>query len=96
MTRNLSEIAGGGENPADWGGEIPFFDQGFDQVEGELLMEIIFQDESESSRTICFMYHADGMTLKEIGEALGLSISGVRKRLEAFKARARLKLGRSI
>jgi len=65
----------------------------YDQVEAELLVEAILEDESEKVRTICFMYHADGMTLREIGEAVGLSISGVRKRLEAFKKRARLKLG---
>ena len=71
-------------------------DEGFDQVEAELVLEGILKDESEMNRAICFMYHADGMTLKEIGEAVGLSISGVRKRLEAFKSRARLKLREEI
>jgi DNA-directed RNA polymerase specialized sigma24 family protein len=42
---------------------------------------------------MCFMYHADGMTLKEIGDAMGLSISGVRKRLAAFNTRARIRYG---
>ena len=32
------------------------------------------------------------MTLQEIGEVMSLSISGVRKRLMAFNARAKLKL----
>ena len=68
-------------------------DTGFDQVDTELLVKAILKDESEETRTICFMYHADGMTLREIGEAVGLSISGVRKKLEAFRKRARLKLG---
>jgi len=63
-------------------------DEGFSQVEAEMLLEDILKDESEMNRTIYFMYYADGMTLKEIGEAQGLSISGVRKRLEAFKSRA--------
>lgn len=62
-------------------------DEGFAQVEAQLLLDVILKDESEMNRTICFMYHADGMTLKEIGEAIGLSISGVRKRLESFKKR---------
>ena len=70
-------------------------DEGFDQVEAELLLEDILKDESELNRAICFMYHADEMTLKEIGEAVGLSISWVRKRLESFKSRARLRLGNS-
>jgi len=68
------------------------FDGGFDRVDAEILLEDILKDESENDRAICFMYYADGMTLKETGEVLGLSISGVRKRLEAFKNRARLKL----
>jgi len=71
-------------------------DEGFDQVETKLLLEAILKDESEINRTIYFMYHADGMTLKEIGEAAGLSISGVRKRLEAFRSRVQLKFREEI
>jgi RNA polymerase sigma-70 factor (ECF subfamily) len=67
-------------------------DAGFDRVEAKMLMEIILRDESEINRTICFMYHVDGMTLKEIGETAGLSFAGVHKRLEAFRKRARIKL----
>jgi RNA polymerase sigma-70 factor (ECF subfamily) len=67
-------------------------DTGFAQVDAQILMEIILKDESEMNRSICFMYHVDGMTLKEIGEVSGLSYAGVHKRLEAFKKRARIKL----
>ena len=84
------------EKPEDFsaGGDVrlQYFDEGYDQVEAKLLLEDILKDESEMNRAISFMYHADGMTLKEVGEATGLSISGVRKRLEAFRSRARLKL----
>ena len=83
------------EIPSDLSGEGDAgfsMDEGYDQVEAEILLEDILLDESEMDRSISFMYHADGMTLKEIGEAVGLSISGVRKRLEAFKSRARNKL----
>jgi RNA polymerase sigma-70 factor (ECF subfamily) len=65
-------------------------DSGFDHVEARMILDTILETESESTRAICFMYHADGMTLKEIGEVVGLSISGVRKRLAAFSARARI------
>ena len=70
----------------------PFIDEGYAQVEAEILLEIILKDESEQNRAIYFMYHVDNLTLKEIGEAVHLSIAGVRKRLEAFKKRARLKM----
>jgi RNA polymerase sigma-70 factor (ECF subfamily) len=71
-------------------------ERGYEQADAELLVKAILEDESEKARTICFMYYADGMTLSEIGEAIGLSISGVRKRLIAFRKRARLKLGDDI
>ena len=67
-------------------------DPQFERVENSMIMDIILQDESESTRAICFMYHGDGMTLREISETMGMSISGVRKRLLAFNARAKLKL----
>ena len=66
-------------------------DPQFERVEDSMLMDAILENESESTRAICFMYHGDGMTLQEIGEAMSLSISGVRKRLLAFNARAKLK-----
>jgi RNA polymerase sigma-70 factor (ECF subfamily) len=70
-----------------------YHDRGFDHVEAKLLLEGILDAESESTRGICFMYFADGMTLKEIGEVLGMSVSGVRKRIRSFNARARAKIG---
>ena len=67
-------------------------DPEFNRVEDSMLMEAIFQDESESTRAICFMYHRDCMTLSEIGDVMGMSVSGVRKRLTTFNARAKIKL----
>jgi RNA polymerase sigma-70 factor (ECF subfamily) len=80
------------ESSPDDPGEAPLIsvDSGFDRVEAGMILDAILETESESTRAICFMYHADGMTLREIGEAVGLSISGVRKRLAAFNARARI------
>ena len=84
------------EKPEDFGeggdARLSCMDGGFDRVEAGLLLEDILKDESEMNRAICYMYHADGMTLKETGEVMGLSVSGVRKRLETFRRRARLKL----
>ena len=80
------------ESLKNFTGDMPDTDGGYAQVEAELLLKDILKDESEMNRAICFMYHADGMTLKEIGEIAGLSISGVRKRLKSFKTRARFKL----
>ncbi|QQO09491.1 RNA polymerase sigma factor [Breznakiella homolactica] len=67
-------------------------DRSYDHVDAKLLVEHILSTESETTRAICFMYHADGMTLDEIGKAMGMSISGVRKRLVTFHKRARIKI----
>ena len=82
-------------NPED---EILFSgaDSGFDQVEAKILMEAVLKEETEMNRTIYYMYHVDEMTLKEIGETVGLSTAGIYKRLRAFKTRARLKLQGNI
>ncbi len=68
------------------------YDSGFDKVEAKMMITAILETESESTRSICFMYYADDMTLEEIGQAVGMSISGVRKRLVAFQKRAKAKL----
>jgi RNA polymerase sigma-70 factor (ECF subfamily) len=68
-------------------------DPAFARVEAGMLMDALLETESASTRAICFMYHGDGMTLREIGEIMGMSISGVRKRLAGFGERARIKAG---
>jgi RNA polymerase sigma-70 factor (ECF subfamily) len=72
--------------------DIAEHDATYDELEARLIIEAILKTESASTRAICFMYHADNMTLKEIGETVGMSISGVKKRLDTFHKRARLKL----
>jgi RNA polymerase sigma-70 factor (ECF subfamily) len=72
---------------------LAYQDKGYEEAEAKLLLKGILETESELTRTICFMYFADGMTLKEVGEALGMSVSGIRKRILGFNARARGKIG---
>ena len=67
-------------------------DSGLERVEDSMLMDAILQDESESTRAICFMYHGDGMTLREIGDVMDMSVSGVRKRIISFNDRVKLKM----
>jgi RNA polymerase sigma-70 factor (ECF subfamily) len=81
------------ETPYRSADEFAAAERGYDQVEAKMIMEAIFENESGKTRTICYMYHADGMTLQEIAEAVGMSFSGVRKRLRSFASRARLRYG---
>ena len=49
----------------------------------------IFSREQESTRTIAVLHYVDGMTLEETAEMVGLSVSGVRKRLRTLQARVK-------
>lgn len=50
------------------------------------LLELVFKQEKESTRTIAVLHLVDGMTLQEVADEVGLSVSGVRKRLRQLKA----------
>ena len=50
------------------------------------LLDRVFVREPVSTGTIAVMHLLDGMTLEEVAEAVGLSVSGVRKRLRTLRA----------
>lgn len=50
-----------------------------------LVIDRIFEREQPSTRTMAVMHLVDGMTLQETADAVGLSVSGVRKRLRTLK-----------
>ena len=47
----------------------------------------IFKREEPSTRVMAVLHYVDKMTLEEVAQAVGLSVSGVRKRLRGLKAR---------
>lgn len=51
------------------------------------LLETAFQLEPVSTRTIAVLYHLDEMTHAQVAEQVGLSVSGVRKRLRSLEGR---------
>jgi RNA polymerase sigma-70 factor (ECF subfamily) len=51
------------------------------------LLDGIFGREPESTLAIAVMHYVDRMTLEEVAEESGLSVSGVRKRLRTLRAR---------
>jgi RNA polymerase sigma factor (sigma-70 family) len=53
------------------------------------MLEDILDREKGATRNIAVMYFIDGMTLKEIGAAENLSVSGVHKRLDKLRRRIR-------
>jgi len=51
------------------------------------MLDAIFTQEKESTAAIAVMHLLDGMTLQEVADEVGMSVSGVRKRLRQLKER---------
>lgn len=49
------------------------------------LMHRLFAKHQESTRTIAVLHLLDGMTLQEVADEVGMSVSGVRKRLRPLR-----------
>jgi RNA polymerase sigma-70 factor (ECF subfamily) len=64
-----------------------------DDVESRALdrtvLDGVFNRERASTKTMAVMHYVDGMTLEEVASHVGLSVSGVRKRLRLLKERSR-------
>ena len=50
-----------------------------------MLLDRLFGRHPASSRTIAVLHHIDGLTLDQVAEETGLSVSGVRKRLRRLR-----------
>ncbi len=57
-------------------------------VIARLKLRRLFGGEQESTRTVAVLHYLDGLTLEEVAAQVGLSVSGVRKRLRGLRARA--------
>lgn len=57
-----------------------------DRAHARSLLDRVLRREPESSATIAVLHLHDGLTLEETAEVVGLSVSGVRKRLRKLKA----------
>jgi len=51
------------------------------------LLEGIFAREEASTRTMAVLHYVDGLTLEETAARVGLSVSGLRRRLEGLRRR---------
>jgi RNA polymerase sigma-70 factor (ECF subfamily) len=55
------------------------------QSEARLLLDRLFRCHPASSRTIAVLHYLDGLTLGQVASEVGLSVSGVRKRLRNLR-----------
>lgn len=56
-----------------------------DRLEAGWLLDRLFQRQRESTRTMAVLHYVDGMTLEEVAREVGMSVSGVRKRLRMLR-----------
>jgi len=61
----------------------------WDDVEGRVsarsVLDRLFGQQRESTRTMAVLHFVDGLTLEEVAREVGLSVSGVRKRLRSLR-----------
>ncbi len=50
------------------------------------MLERLFGAQLKSTRTMALLHYVDGLTLKQVADEVGLSVSGVRKRLRGLRA----------
>ncbi len=54
-----------------------------------LFLDYIFAETKEDTRTMATLHYVDGLTLEETAQAMNMSVSGIRKRLDRLRHRAR-------
>ena len=59
------------------------------ESDARMLLDWLFNRHPESSRTIAVLHYVDGLTLEQVAGEVGLSVSGVRKRLGKLRATVR-------
>jgi RNA polymerase sigma-70 factor (ECF subfamily) len=55
------------------------------RLEARSTLQYLFGRHRESSRVIAVLHFVDGLTLEEVARKVGMSVSGVRKRLDALR-----------
>jgi RNA polymerase sigma-70 factor (ECF subfamily) len=67
--------------------EIASYDEHEERSVTRALLDQLFSREKESTRTIAVLHYVDRLTLEETAVEVGLSVSGVRKRLRGLRKR---------
>lgn len=65
--------------------QIASFEEPMARLEARSVLERLFGLHQESSRVIAVLHFVDGLTLSEVAKKVGMSVSGVRKRLDALR-----------
>jgi RNA polymerase sigma-70 factor, ECF subfamily len=57
-------------------------------TDASMLLDSIFTDTKEDTRTMAVLHYVDGLTLEETANEMNMSVSGVRKRLAGLRKKA--------
>ncbi len=60
-------------------------DEPEERIINRLFLDKLFSSEKISTRTIAMLHYIDGFTLEETAEQVGMSVSGIRKRLRILR-----------
>jgi RNA polymerase sigma-70 factor (ECF subfamily) len=71
--------------------QLGSYDEGEDRMVLRDMLDRLFRREKQSTREIATLHFVDGMTLQEVADEVGLSLSGVRKRIRELQARIKIK-----
>jgi RNA polymerase sigma factor (sigma-70 family) len=56
-----------------------------DRLDAPLMLDRLFGRQPASTRTIAVLHHVDGLTFEQVARVVGLSVSGVRRRLRVLR-----------
>ena len=87
----LNVIRSRGKSPVTGKEELLLMIAGPEDQEDRILSshftDRLFEEEASSTKTMAVLHYVDGFTLEETAEQVGLSVSGVRKRLRKLRQR---------
>lgn len=68
-----------------WLYEVAAWEDPSSRFEARSILKSLFGLHEESTRTMAVLHLLDGMTLEEVAQEVGMSVSGVRKRLRGLR-----------
>jgi RNA polymerase sigma-70 factor, ECF subfamily len=78
----------GGNVPAEIIDLLPAKERFVERIHAQSALTEIFALHDQKTRTIAWLHFVDGFTLEQTASEIGMSVSGVRKRLRQLKATA--------
>lgn len=85
----LNRIRAKSRRPEDAAGDLVYeiaTTEQLGQSNARMMLDWLFGQNPESSRVIAVLHFADGLTLEEVAHEVGMSVSGVRRRIRVMRS----------